>query len=162
MMVLYAPPRGFFYARRIAAVSSPAKSSKTGLTAAQERYCRERAKGLEQADAYRKANPRSTATRKTQGESASRMERLEPIRRRIAELQAQVDAGLIPTLEQIQGDLVKIASDESKPDGVRLKAYDQLTRMRGGYDDRVRVTGQVTLDGRFGQISDILPPPGQE
>lgn len=136
-----------------------AKSSKTGLTAAQERYCRERAKGLEQAAAYKKANPRSVATKKTQAEQACRMEALEPIRNRIAELQAQVDAGLIPTLEQIQSDIAQIAADKSKSDGVRLKAYDQLTRMRGGYTDHVAVTAQVSLDGRGGALADLLPPP---
>ena len=125
----------------------------------QEKYCRERAKGKKQLDAYRAANKSSTATIKSQKEQACRMEALEPIRNRIAELQAQVDAGLIPTLEQIQSDIAQIAADKSKSDGVRLKAYDQLTRMRGGYSDSVHVTAQVSLDGRGGALADLLPPP---
>lgn len=133
-----------------------ADSNKHKLTAAQERYCRERVKGKTQAEAYRIANKGSTATKKTQAESACRMEKLDKIRARMEELQAQVDAGLIPTLEQIQSDIADMAADPDRPDAIRLKAYDQLTRMRGGYKDSVSVSGTVSIDDRRGALSDLV------
>lgn len=135
----------------------PAGSNKHNLTAAQEKYCRERAKGKTQAEAYRAANKGSEATKKTQAESACRMEKMEKIRKRIEELQAQVDAGLIPTLEQIQTDVANMAADESRPDAIRLKAYDQLTRMRGGYKDTLSVSAGVSIDDRRAALADLLP-----
>ena len=129
---------------------------KNGLTAVQEKYCRERAKGKTQQAAYAASHPNSKATTKTQREEACKQESKERIRKRIEELQDMVDAGLLPTLEQIQMDLMKIAEDESKPEGVRLKAYDQLTRMRGGYRDRVEVDAGVSMDGFKSALSDLL------
>lgn len=129
---------------------------KNGLTAVQEKYCRERAKGKTQEQAYRASHPDSRASNKSQAEIACRTERKEIIQKRLAELQDMVDAGLLPTLEQIQMDLMKIAEDESKPEGVRLKAYDQLTRMRGGYRDRVEVDAGVSMDGFKSALSDLL------
>lgn len=130
---------------------------KNGLTAVQEKYCRERAKGKTQGEAYAASHPDSKASIKSQKEIACRTERMEKMRQRIAELQDRVDAGLIPTLEQIQSDIADMAGDPDRPDAIRLKAYDQLTRMRGGYKDSVSVSGTVSIDDRRGALSDLLP-----
>ena len=133
------------------------KILKNGLTAAQEKYCRERAKGKTQQQAYAASHPESKATTKTQREMASVQERKEAMRRRIAELQDRVDAGLIPTLEQIQSDIADMAADHDRPDAIRLKAYDQLTRMRGGYKDTLAVSAGVSIDDRRAALADLLP-----
>lgn len=133
------------------------KILKNGLTAVQEKYCRERAKGKTQKDAYAAAHPHSKASSKSMEDMASREERKETMRRRIAELQDRVDAGLIPTLEQIQSDIADMAADHDRPDAIRLKAYDQLTRMRGGYKDNISVTAGVSIDDRRAALADLLP-----
>lgn len=127
-----------------------------GLTAQQEKFCRERAAGKTQRAAYAASHPDSTASTKSQREIASRMESNELMQKRIADLQKQVDAGLIPTLEQIQSDISRMAADPDRPDAIRLKAYDQLTRMRGGYKDSVSVSGSVSIDDRRGALSDLV------
>ena len=133
------------------------KKLKNGLTAVQEKYCRERALGKTQKDAYTASHPNSKASGKSREDMATRMERKELLRQRIAELQDRVDAGLIPSLEQIQADIADMAADESRPDAIRIKAYDQLTRMRGGYRDAVSVTGSVSIDDRRSALADLLP-----
>ena len=140
-------------------MASAAKIDKNKLTPAQEKYCRARAEGMLQAEAYRKSRPHSRATRKTQQEEASKQERLEKIQKRIAELREQAAAGAIMQAQEIQAELAGMASDTSKPDGVRLKALDQLTRMQGGYNDAVRVSAGITVDDRAAALADILPPP---
>lgn len=132
------------------------KKLKNGLTAVQEKYCIERAKGKTQRAAYAASHPESTASTKSQREIAARTEKMQIIQDRIAALQARVDAGLIPTLEQIQSDIADMAGDPDRPDAIRLKAYDQLTRMRGGYKDSVSVSGTVSIDDRRGALSDLV------
>lgn len=129
---------------------------KNGLTATQEKYCRERAKGKTQRDAYTASHPESRALSTSKDVIACREEKKEIIRKRIEELQARVEAGLIPTLEQIQSDIADMAGDPDRPDAIRLKAYDQLTRMRGGYKDSVSVSGTVSIDDRRGALSDLV------
>lgn len=136
-----------------------AKTDNNKLTPAQERYCRNRAAGMVQADAYRKANKGSQASKKSQCEIASRQERLQKIQDRIAELREQAAAGAIMQAQEIQAELAGMAADTSRPDGVRLKALDQLTRMQGGYNDALRVSAGLTVDDRAAALADILPPP---
>lgn len=143
--------------QKVVVIMSSGRKLKNGLTAQQERYCRERAKGKTQQAAYAASHPNSPATRKSQDEMACRMERQEKIRKRIEELQARVDAGLVLSLEQIQADISDIAADEENPKAIRLKAFDQLTRMRGGYKDAVQVSGDVTIAGRGEALKDLLP-----
>lgn len=128
---------------------SSGRKLKNGLTATQERYCRERAKGKTQREAYVASHPDNTASRKSQDEQACRMERNELLRKRIEALQEQVDAGLILDLEQIQATISSMVTDEERPDAIRLKAADQLTRMRGGYRDNVQISADVSYGGRL-------------
>ena len=136
-----------------------AAKDKTGLTPAQERYCRARAAGMSQADAHKVANKDSVATRETHRTEGAAQERIEAVRRHIEELREQARQGAVMELREIQADLARIASDTSKPDGVRLKAYDQLTRMQGGYTDGVSVQADITVSDRREALRDILPPP---
>lgn len=79
-------------------------------------------------------------------------------------MRAAAEAGAIADIHQIQADVAAIALDEDKPDGVRLKAYDQLTRMQGGYKDGidVRTSGAIGVDVRRSALADVLPPPPEE
>lgn len=125
-----------------------------GLTQAQEAYCRARAAGLTSPQAYRVANPD-----KSEGYSykaGKDLDEMEKIRHRIASLRNQVSENLITELEEIKADLTRIATDENRPDGVRLKAYDQLTRMIGGYRDKIEVSGQFGVQETKDALSDLL------
>lgn len=130
------------------------KKLQNGLTAQQERFCRERAAGKTQQQAYAASHPKSTASTKSQREIGARMESNELLQKRIADLQKQVEAGLILDLEQIQTMISGMAADPDRPDAIRLKAADQLTRMRGGYRDNVQVTADVSYSGRLGGSAD--------
>lgn len=124
-----------------------------GLTDKQEKFCQERAKGKTQLDAYKTAYDGKSSD-SVQTTKAYELSKIDKIKNRIAELQKQVDAGAIYSLNQIQAELANMAGDEERPDGVRLKAFDQLTRMQGGYTDN----GQITVSGSIGlsQLSDSI------
>ena len=85
------------------------------------------------------------------------MESNELLQKRIADLQKQVEAGLILDLEQIQTMISGMAADPDRPDAIRLKAADQLTRMRGGYKDTLSVSAGVSIDDRRAALADLLP-----
>lgn len=125
-----------------------------GLTPAQEAYCRARAAGITPTDAARIARPdASYATARNTGKG---YEDLEKVRARIASLRSQVSENLITELEEIKADLTRIATDESRPDSVRLKAYDQLTRMNGGYRDKIELSGEFGVQDKKDALSDLL------
>lgn len=126
-----------------------------GLTAAQEAYCRSRVAGRTPTEAYRDAHGGAVPNVSNR---AKGYEDLEKVRIRIQSLRDQVTQNLITELEEIKADLTRIATDENRPDGVRLKAYDQLTRMIGGYTDRIEVAAtmgvQETEDKLMGLLED--------
>ncbi len=115
-----------------------------GLTPRQEKYCYEKIVNEKtQTDAYMAAY--ECKNRKSAKESASRLNKLDFIQKRIAELQAQVDAGAILNLQQIQAEVANIAVDPESPKSIKLKAFDQLARMQGGYADNVNLHTTGTL-----------------
>lgn len=128
-----------------------------GLTDKQERFCQERAKGKTQVEAYREAY-NANGTSQTDRTCAYKIGQTEKVKARIQELNNQIEAGALLTLEQIRADLAGIASDTDKPDGVRLKAFDQLTRMQGGYQDNAYIThtGNIALSQLSDTIADLL------
>ena len=125
-----------------------------GLTAAQEAYCRARAAGSTPTDAARMAEPE--VSYQTAAKHGKDYEDLEKVRHRIASLREQVSQNLITELEEIKADLTRIATDENRPDGVRLKAYDQLTRMIGGYRDKIELSGEFGIEEKKTALSDLL------
>ena len=132
-----------------------------GLTPNQERYCRERAfTDKTQADAYLAAGYSSKQNRRSVIEGASHLEKLDYIKKRIAELQAQVDAGALLSTQQIQAEVANIAMDPESTKAVKLKAFDQLARMQGAYSDNISVhaTGSVavSLDDKKDAIQSLL------
>lgn len=134
-----------------------ARNQKSGLTFKREKFAKGLAAGMTQVAAYRAAY-NASGNQATDIPEASRLAHLDEIKARLAELQAQADAGAVANLEQIAADLYRIAGDESKPDGVRLKAYDQLIKMQGGYTDNYNISarGSIGIAGIEDTIADML------
>lgn len=136
------------------------QKDKNGLTHRQEKFCKEIAKGNSQVGAYVAAGYDKGGTYKTHKEAASRMAKQEMIQKRLKQLQEQVDKKALASLEQIAADLLSIAIDEEKPDSIRLKAYDQLAKLQGGYSDNVTLTtnisGGITIDDKREAIKELL------
>lgn len=107
--------------------------------ARKEKYCQARADGLSQRKAYQASHPGTKAKPEAQDAIASRLERDVKIKQRIDELKRRAAAGLILSRDEIAADLATMASDDSRPDYIRLKAYDQLSRVVGAYDDHAQV-----------------------
>lgn len=122
------------------------KLNSRGLTPKQEKFCQELViNGKTQQDAYKSVYDCENMTPKSVKECASRNAAIDKVKARLAELQAQVDAGGLATLDQIAADLLQIATDKNRPDTVRLKAYDQLSKLQGGYSQNVNVSATGTL-----------------
>ena len=110
------------------------------LSPANEKYCQARADGMSQRKAYQASRPDSKASPEAADVIACRIESDDKIALRIEELKRRAAAGLILTRDEIAADLATMASDTSRSDGIRLKAYDQLSRIVGAYEDRQNVT----------------------
>lgn len=119
------------------------KAKTKDLTPKQENFCRARVAGLTQRKAYQKAyNSKSIQSADHNGYD---LDHTDKIIERIKQLQAQVDGGAILDGKQIQTMLSDMASDENKPDAIRLKASDQLSRMQGLYSDNVQISSNTLL-----------------
>lgn len=119
-----------------------------GLTPKEELFAQAKAGGMSNVDAYDAAgyNPGSTS-RDIRKRNAYKVNKRPLVQQRIAELQEQVDAEAILTVEQIQAELTNIGLDDKNSKNVRLKALDQLAKTKGAYSDNVNVnaTGGLTI-----------------
>ena len=134
---------------------------KRGLTAMQEKFCRERVlEDKNQTEAYKAAGYGKGSTHKTCKEGASKLSKLEYIQKRIAELQEQVEAGAILNAKQIQAEVANIAMDPESSKNIKLKAFDQLSRMQGAYTDNTNlnatVAGGLTLEDKRAAVQSLL------
>lgn len=122
------------------------------MTAAQRDYCRRRAEGATQRTAYRESIAKPDIKIESLDQSAARLERMEAVKSKIEYYRQLADhAGQMETAD-IASMLAEMASDDTRPDGIRLKAADQLTRIRGGYTDGLR----VDVHGASGDRVDAL------
>lgn len=109
------------------------------LTIKQSKYCDERIKGKSQRQAYKSAfNPPNTQD-KDIDVNACKLESTTKIKQRLDYLRSLNSADSIATKEDIAKELMLIASDSAKSDSVRLKAYEQLSKLQGFYDSSVNV-----------------------
>ncbi len=135
-------------------------SSKTGkpLTPRQERYVRERLKGKTAVQSYTDAGYSPKGSRKTVSHNAYTLDKDERIRAKLADLTRRADAGMIMDARQIQQTLTDMAYDESKPDGIRLKAIDQLSKIQALYSDgnQILTVGQLTIGDKRAKIDELL------
>lgn len=126
-----------------------------GLTKKQEQYCRERAfTDKNQTECYMSAF--DSHSKRAATESASRLSKLEFIQKRIAELQAQVDAGAVLNAQQIQAEVANIAMDPESTKGIRLKAFDQLAKMQGAYSDNLNLHTSGSMAVSLGDKKDAI------
>lgn len=124
-----------------------AKKNANGLTDKQEAYAQERAKGQTQRQAYKASHVGITQSDKTIDENACRLERQSKVKARIQALKDITAAAYDVTREDIAAALADIAADTSKSDGIRLKAFDQLSRIIGAYDDKQAITVNASITG---------------
>lgn len=125
-----------------------------GLTPEQEMYCRARLVGQTPPQAYRDAYPEKSEN--TSYTASKKLEEFSRIRERIQALRDMTEEQLVAGCDEIKAVLSQILLDESRPDGVRLKAGDQLTRMLGGYNDKLEVSGEFGVQEKRDALSDLL------
>lgn len=109
---------------------------KDKLTPKQRKYCRERAKGKNQREAFEAAGYGPGSSRKTKTEEACRMEKLPKIQAELARLTALAEAGAVLDRQQRIAILSEMALDEDRKDDSRQRALDMLNKMGGDYTDR--------------------------
>jgi len=116
-----------------------ARKDKNGLTPKREAYCQARAAGKSQRKAYKESHSDDKSSDKSIDENACRLETDIKVISRIEQIKARTAQGLQLTRDDIAAQLADIASDTDKSDSIRLKAYDQLARVIGAYEDRALV-----------------------
>lgn len=118
-----------------------------GLTPKEEKFAQAKAGGMNNVEAYDAAGYSDTVTHQSKVVSGYRVNRRADVQARIAQLQAQVDAGAILNVEQIQAELTNMSLDEKNSKNVRLKALDQLAKTKGAYSDNINVnaSGGLTI-----------------
>lgn len=128
-----------------------------GLSERHEAYCQARAQGVSPADAYlahvatKDDMPRANATI-----HASKLERLDYIKARLAMLREQAEEQALMNTAQIQAKLTEIATDETQPVAAQLKALDQLAKIQGAYETKVEVRAAVTMDDKEAAAKRLL------
>lgn len=135
------------------------KKDKDGLTVKQKKYCQNRAKGLTQRESYLKAGYSNKGNGQTLDSNACRLEKIEKIQEKIAELQYKADNGCILSTEQRKQALTEIYLDTSKSDKDRLKAIDLLNRMSGDYIDKKEINATIqgiSRDDRLQAMQETL------
>lgn len=130
------------------------------LTPKQEKYCQNRAlKSMGKTAAYRAAgyspNKRNP---KIDNVNAVQLEKLDKIKSRIEYLNSLAAAGMILNRDQLAAKLSDMAVDDNKPDGIQLKAADQLARITGLYNDgnNIAIVNQINIQDKQSAILDSL------
>lgn len=130
-----------------------------GLTPKEELFAQAKAGGMSNVDAYEAAgyNP-GARDRSTKRYNAYHVNARPHVQARIAELQAQVDAKAILTVEQIQAELTNMGLDDKNSKNVRLKALDQLAKTKGAYSDNVNVntSGSLTIADKKEALKELI------
>ena len=127
------------------------------LTPLQERYCQNRVKGLGKTAAYRAAGYSQNKNPKIDNVAAVQLEKSALVKERIEYLNSLAAAGMILNRDQIAAKLTDMSLDDSKPDGVQLKALDQLSKVTGIYNDsNITLATQINITDKQSAIVDSL------
>lgn len=133
---------------------------KKELTPMQEKYCQNRAlKGMRKTPAYRAAGYSANKKNKqVDAIAAFQLEKQEKIRNRIEELNSLAAAGMILNRDQLAAKLTDMVIDDSKPDGIQLKAADQLSRITGMYNDNsnMAIINNISIGDKQAYLRDLL------
>lgn len=134
---------------------TPAKK----LTLKAEKFVRARLAGKSQAAAYKEAGyPRGPITEGSAAVCGCQLEKRPDIKKRLQELSALANEGAILDAKQIQAELSLMAIDSSRPDGVRLKAIDQLSKTKGLYTDNIKIeaAAQLSIEDKKNYMQSLL------
>lgn len=140
-----------------AAAGKPAKYKSTlrdkhGLTPSQAAYVRERLKGKSQRQSYIDAGIAQPGTKiNCIDVQASYMEHLDVVQARLKRLQYLSDNGAVATLEHLKTQLSEMATDEDRPDDIRLQATKQLTPLLGGDTAKIGLS-MADADAKLGRL----------
>lgn len=128
------------------------------LTEKQKRYCENRAlKGMSKAGSYRAAGYASNKNKQIDSNNAITLEKQAHIKERINYLNNLAAKGMILNRDQIAAKLTDMSLDDSKPDGIQLKALDQLSKVTGVYADSGNlVVNQININDKHSAIIDSL------
>ena len=129
------------------------------LTPKQTKYCQYRAKGKGQVESYEKAGYSMRQSKKSKEVNACKLESMETIKQKIADLQQKADNDCILTTEQRKQALTEFYCDTTKSDKDRLKAIDLLNRMAGDYIDKKEINATIqglTRSDRLQAMEDTL------
>lgn len=129
------------------------------LTPLQERYCQNRVKGMGKTAAYRAAGyAQNKLNPKIDNVNAIKVDSKEKVRERINYLNSLAESGMILNREQIAAKLTDMSLDETKPDGIQLKALDQLSKVTGLYTDQtnIGIVNQINIDDKLSAIVESL------
>lgn len=125
------------------------KKNDMGLSERHEAYCLARAQGKDPADAYLETVAQKPGlSRNNASIMACKLERLDAIKARLQMLQEQAEEQALMKTAQIQAKLTEIATDDSQPAAVQLKALDQLAKMQGAYNEKVEVRATITMSDK--------------
>lgn len=117
------------------------------LTQRQELFCQNIAKGMNNTDAYKAAGYKVTNDQAAQA-CGSRMLSKEPIKARLKELAAEIEASAIMDIKEAQTRLSTYARRAPQPGEEgdtrptiqeSIKAMEMLMRIQGGFLDRQQV-----------------------
>ena len=122
----------------------PGKKAKE-LTQKQRAYCRERAKGKSQRNAYKAAYDAENMKDSTIDRKAYDLELDPKIKAELDRLTALADAGAVLDRRQRIAILSQMAMDETRKDENRQRALDMLNRMNGDYTDKVITEVDATV-----------------
>lgn len=118
---------------------------KDELTIKQEKYCNERIKGKSQRQAYKAAYNADNMKDSTIDRTAFELEHSRKIAARLNYLRSLNSKESIATKDDIAKSLSAIAYDDSKSDAIRLKAFEQLSKIQGYLDNSYNVSFNGSL-----------------
>ena len=120
------------------------------LTVRQKKFCDEYLKSGNATQSYIKAGYK--VKEDVAKVNASRLLTNAHIKEYIEKQQAKVQNKNILTIAEIQEDLTQIAKMSTERTNDRLKAYELLTRMQGGFLDRSEIKAVLNYEDKLKEI----------
>ena len=120
------------------------------LTIKQKRFCEEYLKSGNGTRSY--INAGYSASEDVARINASKLLTTTNIKEYIEKQQAKVQNKNILTIAEIQEDLTQIAKTPYERTNDRLKAYELLTRMQGGFLDRSEIKAVLNYEDKLKEI----------
>ena len=124
------------------------------LTAKQEKYCENRAAGMNQADSYRDAYDTENMKEETIYNEAYKLEKDHEITTRIEELRKEARSERIINTIQKKELLTQWIYDGETSKNDRLKAMDILNKMDGEYITRVEGNLGISYEDSLKEVAD--------